>query len=78
VGTDAVAGKGLRGVEASRRRVGGGRAVFASGGRTGWERGYPLSEVGVGGCQGSEGSGRAGSGKFATAGLSVSVKVKSS
>jgi hypothetical protein len=27
--------KGLRGVEASRRRVGGGRAEFASGGRRG-------------------------------------------
>jgi hypothetical protein len=35
VNTAVATDKGLRGVEASRRRVGAGRAVFASGGRRG-------------------------------------------
>ena len=43
VGT-AATGKGLRGLEASRRRVGAGRAESVGGDRRGWEMGS-LSEI---------------------------------
>jgi hypothetical protein len=51
VGMDSVdtaaTGKGLRGLEASRRRFSAGRAEFVKGDRRGWEM-DSLSEIAVG------------------------------